>query len=118
LHQLHVLAAAGSTGEPTLRPGLDPDQVTPGPWGFFITFGLAVVVILLIWDMQRRIRRVRYREQAGQAAEDRREPGETGQERQRRLDAELNGRITGRKPGDAGEDPAIRRPDGDGTPGS
>nr|WP_237740819.1 hypothetical protein [Arthrobacter crystallopoietes] len=115
---MHVLAAAGSTGEPTLRPGLDPDQVTPGPWGFFITFGLAVLVILLIWDMQRRIRRVRYREQAAQAAEERTEPAETEQERQRRLDAELNGRITGRKPGEAGEDSTNQRPDRDGTPGS
>jgi hypothetical protein len=67
LHLLHVLATAAPSPEPTLRPGLDPNQVSPGPWGFFITFALAVVLILLVRDMTRRIRRVRYREQVGEA---------------------------------------------------
>lgn len=40
----------------------NPDLVTPGVWGFVITFGVAVVVVLLIMDMVRRIRRVRYRD--------------------------------------------------------
>jgi hypothetical protein len=66
LHLLHVLATVAPTPEPTLRPGLDPNQVTPGPWGFFITFGVAVVLFLLIRDMTKRIRRVRYREQVGE----------------------------------------------------
>jgi hypothetical protein len=61
---IQILAAvAAGAGEPTLRPGLDADQVSPGPWGFFFTFALAAVVIVLIWDMTRRIRRVRYRSQ-------------------------------------------------------
>jgi len=66
LHLLHVFATVAPTPEPTLRPGLDPNQVTPGPWGFFITLGVAVVLILLIRDMTKRIRRVRYREQVGE----------------------------------------------------
>ena len=135
---LHLLAAAGPSGEPTLKPGLDPNQVTPGPWGFFITFGLAVVVILLIWDMSRRIRRVRYREQEAQraaaseeqvpdasdaggvpAASGRGERRETQEERQRRLDRELNGKVTGRRdPGSPADDPSGRGPSGDRPTGS
>jgi len=89
LHLLHILstaalATAAPSPEPTLRPGLDPNQVTPGPWGFFITFGVAVVLFLLIRDMTKRIRRVRYREQVGEVQpvtdgepdESGREPGE------------------------------------------
>lgn len=40
----------------------NPDLVTPGVWGFVITFAVAVVIVLLIMDMVRRIRRVRYRD--------------------------------------------------------
>jgi hypothetical protein len=35
--------------------------VTPGPAGFAIMFGIAVITVLLILDMTRRIRRTRYR---------------------------------------------------------
>lgn len=141
MHLLHLLAAAGPSGEPTLKPGLDPNQVTPGPWGFFITFGLAVVVILLIWDMTRRIRRVRYREQMEQdaqraGAEGERAPSasddgstpaasgggerrETEEERRRRLDKELNDKVTGRRePGSPAEGASGRRPTDDGRAGS
>ncbi|WP_336710982.1 hypothetical protein [Arthrobacter sp. USHLN218] len=141
MHLLHLLAAAGPSGEPTLKPGLDPNQVTPGPWGFFITFGLAVVVILLIWDMSRRIRRVRYREQMEQdaqragaegerapsasdggsapAASGRGERRETEEERQRRLDRELNDKVTGRRdPGSPADGTSGRRPTDDGPTGS
>jgi TRAP-type C4-dicarboxylate transport system permease small subunit len=37
------------------------DSVTPGVWGFVITFLVAAVTVLLIIDMTRRIRRTRYR---------------------------------------------------------
>jgi hypothetical protein len=37
------------------------DVTTPGVWGFVAVFGVALVVCLLIIDMTRRIRRVRYR---------------------------------------------------------
>ncbi|WP_235825379.1 hypothetical protein [Agromyces badenianii] len=39
----------------------DPDTVTPGIWGFLVTFLIMVVVVLLILDMVRRIRRTNYR---------------------------------------------------------
>jgi len=39
----------------------NPDQVTPGVWGFVLTFVIMVIVALLILDMVRRIRRVNYR---------------------------------------------------------
>jgi hypothetical protein len=39
----------------------DPDTVTPGIWGFVLTFVIMVVVVLLVLDMVRRIRRVNYR---------------------------------------------------------
>lgn len=45
----------------SLRPGLDPAQVTPGLLGFLATLFLVVAVIFLIRDMTKRIRRVRYR---------------------------------------------------------
>tara|TARA_B100000902_G_C27186240_1_gene851502 strand:+ start:128 stop:352 length:225 start_codon:yes stop_codon:yes gene_type:complete len=40
---------------------VDPTSVTPGVIGFLVTFVLMVVVIFLVLDMVRRIRRVRYR---------------------------------------------------------
>ena len=39
----------------------DPDLVTPGVWGFVLTFLIILVVVLLVLDMVRRIRRVNYR---------------------------------------------------------
>ena len=57
----------------SLRPGLDPTQVTPGLLGFLATLFLVIAVIFLIRDMTRRIRRVRYREMANLEAEQARE---------------------------------------------
>ena len=39
---------------------IDPNIVTPGVVGFIATILVAVVTILLLWDMVRRIRRQRY----------------------------------------------------------
>jgi hypothetical protein len=55
----------------TPGPGVPPSDVdanlvTPGVWGFVITFALAVIVVLLIVDMVRRTRRVRYRAEANE----------------------------------------------------
>ncbi len=52
--------AAGSTPTPTPST-VDPNLVTPGPWGFVVIAFVAVAVILLVWDMMRRIRRGRVR---------------------------------------------------------
>ncbi len=39
----------------------NPDSVTPGPWGFIAIAAVGVATGLLVWDMTRRVRRVRYR---------------------------------------------------------
>ena len=44
---------------------LDPNLVTPGVVGFFATFFVAGMTILLVFDLVRRIRRSRYREEVG-----------------------------------------------------
>lgn len=57
---------------PTPTPGFDKDAVTPGIWGFVLTIGVILAVVVLIIDMVRRIRRVTYRAQVQEqlAAED------------------------------------------------
>jgi hypothetical protein len=44
---------------------LDPNLVTPGVVGFIATLFIAAMTVLLIFDMVRRIRRSRYREEVG-----------------------------------------------------
>jgi hypothetical protein len=66
----------------------DPNDVTPGVEGFVITFIVMAVVLLLVLDMVRRIRRVNYRaeaqarldaeERASEAGEPGRGDGATG----------------------------------------
>src|SRR4051794_19676896 len=56
-----ALSRAASTATPTPTPAVDPNLVTPGPWGFVAIAFLALAVILLVWDMMRRIRRARIR---------------------------------------------------------
>jgi len=56
-----VAALAAVTPTPSPAPSVDPALVTPGPWGFAIMAFIAAAVVLLMWDMQRRIRRSRYR---------------------------------------------------------
>ncbi|HVL60402.1 MAG TPA: hypothetical protein VM430_03200 [Microbacterium sp.] len=55
-----LVRAAGTTPTPTPST-VDPNLVTPGPWGFVVIAFVAVAVILLVWDMMRRIRRGRVR---------------------------------------------------------
>lgn len=57
---LAVLAAV----TPSPQPTVDPDLVTPGPLGFATIVLLVVAVFLLVFDMLRRVRRARYREEA------------------------------------------------------
>ena len=48
----------------TSTPGeviIDDTWYSPGVVGFLATFGLAAVSLFIIWDLVRRIRRVRYR---------------------------------------------------------
>lgn len=74
---LAALLGAAPSPSPSPSPGFDENAVTPGPWGFAVMAAIGIVVILLILDMVRRLRRVNYRaeirqklaaEQAEQAA--------------------------------------------------
>ena len=56
-----ALSRAASTATPTPTPAVDPNLVTPGPWGFVAIAFVALAVVLLVWDMMRRIRRARIR---------------------------------------------------------
>jgi hypothetical protein len=60
-----LLAFAAAVPSPTPFPSYtgDPNLITPGVWGFVITFLVAVATVFLIIDMNRRIRRTRYREE-------------------------------------------------------
>ena len=57
--------------------GLDPNSVSPGLVGFLATFGLVLVSILLFWNMNARLRRMRRREDqaAAERARDERDGG-------------------------------------------
>ncbi|HWT32779.1 MAG TPA: DUF4381 family protein [Microbacterium sp.] len=77
---MHSLLIALTAATPSPSPtGPDPTTVTPGAWGFGAILLIAVVAVLLIWDMMRRIRRGRYRAEvreeldAEQAAGERRD---------------------------------------------
>lgn len=48
---------------PTPSMTVSPESVTPGFVGFAAIVVVVVGVVLLIWDMNRRVRRVRYREE-------------------------------------------------------
>jgi Na+-transporting methylmalonyl-CoA/oxaloacetate decarboxylase gamma subunit len=52
-----------NTPMPTPTSTVPPEVVTPGFAGFAVVIVIVAFVILLIWDMNRRIRRVRYREE-------------------------------------------------------
>ena len=47
-----------------LAEKIDPNGVSPGVVGFLITAAVAITSIFLILDMNRRMRRLRYREEA------------------------------------------------------
>lgn len=51
---------------PAPNSDFDPNTVTPGWIGFVAVFFIAVATILLILDMTRRVRRVRYRAEIGE----------------------------------------------------
>jgi len=59
-----VLVGADATPSPMPTSSVSDDAVTPGVIGFLVTAAIVVVVVFLIIDMVRRMRRVRYREEA------------------------------------------------------
>lgn len=58
---LRASAWLAATPTPSPTGGPSDDEVTPGVIGFVVTLLIAVAAVLLILDMVRRIRRVRYR---------------------------------------------------------
>jgi len=56
---MHIAAWILATTPPPA--GFDEDKVSPGVVGFIAIFLIAAATVLLIIDMTRRIRRVRYR---------------------------------------------------------
>jgi hypothetical protein len=77
---MHIL-----TAEPL---PFDPNQVTPGVIGFAVTALIAIAVILLLWDFNRRVRRINDRAEVKERIEaelaareaQRAEPGAPGDE--------------------------------------
>jgi hypothetical protein len=63
------IAALLAAATPTPTP-ISEEQVTPGVAGFFITFVVALAATLLIVDMVRRVRRVRYRSEVRERLEE------------------------------------------------
>ena len=64
-----ILWMATPSPEPTIYPEFegDPNAVTPGVIGFLATLFIALATLLIILDMNRRVRRVRYRDLAQEA---------------------------------------------------
>lgn len=60
---MHILAVVrtGLLETPMPTPTVKLEDVTPGPYGFLIVALLAVAVVLLVIDMLRRVRRIKYR---------------------------------------------------------
>ena len=58
-----TILAALLAATPTPTPTVDPAETfySPGTIGFLLTFFVAGSAVLLIFDMVRRVRRVRYR---------------------------------------------------------
>lgn len=77
------------TPTPTPTP-ISPDQVTPGWLGFAITAVFILIIVALIFDMVRRMRRVRYRAEARERIAE-------------ELEAQLDGEAMDRGPRDPDE---------------
>ena len=61
MHDLLAALAYAASATPIPEQTVDPTLVTPGPVGFVVIAVLALAVIVLVWDMMRRIRRGRVR---------------------------------------------------------
>lgn len=48
------------------EPMFDPNSVTPGVIGFLVTFVFMILIVLLVRDMVRRVRRTQYRIEVNQ----------------------------------------------------
>ncbi len=61
MHDALAALAHAASATPSPVETVDPVLVTPGPAGFVVIALLSVAVVVLIWDMMRRIRRGRVR---------------------------------------------------------
>ena len=88
---MHILLSALLAATPTPTPTVDPSETwySPGTIGFIMTFFIAAGAIALIFDMVRRIRRVRYRAEVKQ-----------------KLSEEMGDLANGSSSGDAGSYPS------------
>lgn len=64
---MSLLLLLASTPSPT-KDLTDPVDVSPGLIGFLATFALVVATVLLLIDMSRRVRRLRFRQRKAEAA--------------------------------------------------
>lgn len=64
LNEMLLFAATASEWDP--EPGFtpDPNTVTPGVIGFAVIALIAAAVFVLGWDLNRRVRRLQFREEA------------------------------------------------------
>ncbi len=58
-----LLVVLTTSPSPSSTATLSPSDVSPGLAGFVATFAVVAMTVLLILDMARRIRRIRYREE-------------------------------------------------------
>lgn len=67
-------------GETPLIPAIevDPNSVTPGVIGFLATLFVAMGVVVIIVDMTRRVRRVRYRAEIAEKLDSEANPPSAG----------------------------------------
>jgi len=116
VHYLLLSLAATPSPLPTpgLREGISEDQITPGLWGFIMTAFFVLATTLLIVDMVRRIRRVRYR---AQVEEERQAAAEAADIEAEEAAIYGEGADTGQAP-DAGEAEAFRDADTYGQAGT
>lgn len=66
MHAFEAIVRSTSTPIPTPTMTVPAESVTPGVAGFLVIALLVVGVFLLVWDMQRRIRRARYRDEVNE----------------------------------------------------
>lgn len=94
MHPLTLLAPLNTwlvwltadTPTPSPSPVINEDMVTPGVIGFLATFFIAAATVLLVVDMTRRVRRVRYRAEVQEQldAEERQADGGSGSDSARK----------------------------------
>lgn len=71
-----IVTAATAVRFADEKPDFDPNTVTPGVIGFVAIFLIAAATVLIVLDMNRRVRRTRYREEVRDKLEAERASGD------------------------------------------